>query len=99
MSFHISTLWITRHSEDTPELLAAWDQFSIDGNPGGFTEACEKALAAVGDDVRDTAYLTIVVPEEPIFDALYPPDVHADKVLVGVDEVPTQIRGRPSDSG
>jgi len=95
MSFHLSTLWITRHSDDTPELLAAWDQFSIDGNPGGFTAACENALDAVGDDVRDMAYLTIVVPEEPIFAALYPSNVQAEKVLPGADEEPTP-GGRPS---
>jgi hypothetical protein len=88
MSYHISTLWITRHSDATPELLAAWDQFSIDGNPGGFTKACEDALAAVGGDVRDRAYLTLIVPEEPIFDALYPPDVPAIKVMVGAEETP-----------
>lgn len=88
MSYHISTLWITRHSDDTPELIAAWDQFSIDGNPGGFTAACEAALGAIGDDVRDKAYLTLIVPEEPIFAALYPPDVRVETVFVGADEVP-----------
>ena len=88
MSFHVATLWITRQSEDTPELLVAWDNFTIDGNPGGFTEACTSALAAVGGDVRDTAYLTIVVPEEPIFAALYPPDVSEVKVFAGVEEQP-----------
>lgn len=86
MSFHVSTLWITRHSDDTPELIAAWDQFSIDGNPGGFTAACEAALEAIGDDVRDKAYLTIIVPEEPIFAALYPPNVEVEGVFAGAEE-------------
>ena len=88
MSFHVSTLWITRQSEDTPELLVAWDNFTIDGNPGGFTEACKEALAAVGNDVRDTAYLTIIVPEDPIFAALYPPDIPIAQVFPGVEEAP-----------
>lgn len=45
----VQTLWAWREGEDNPELLSAWDEFSIDDNHEGFREDFEKHRAAVGE--------------------------------------------------
>lgn len=72
----IETLWIIRKSADAPpeppELLEAWDEFSIDENPPGYKEACENALSAVGDDVEEARYITLKIETQQITDAFAP---------------------------
>lgn len=54
----IQTLWIMRKDADNPELLEAWDEFTIEDNPEGFHEACQRALASAGEDV-EARYITV----------------------------------------
>lgn len=56
----IETLWIKRKYGNTPpELVAAWDEFSIDENPQGWQDACTKALDSIGDDLAEHRYIQI----------------------------------------
>lgn len=69
----LTCLFITRpYSPDNPELLVAWDEYSIDNNNEGFTEECDKALKAVGDDILNKAYVTVNVDEDAILKILLP---------------------------
>ena len=56
----IRTLWITRKSEEAPpELIEAWDEWSIEDNFEGWTRACEEALERIGNDVDQFRYIDI----------------------------------------
>lgn len=69
----IICLFITRSYEpDNPELLVAWDEYSIDNNLKGFDEECDKALKAVGNDILNKAYVTVKVDEDSIMKILRP---------------------------
>lgn len=60
----ISSLWITRKGpEDTPELLAAWDEYSIEENWSGWVAACEQAMTGVGDDAAEKRFVNISVDD------------------------------------
>lgn len=49
-SASIHTLWFWRKGEDGPELLTAWDEWSVDGNYQGWKEDCERRFAEVASD-------------------------------------------------
>lgn len=60
----IATLWIKRKSfssDTTPELLVAWDEYSIEENWQGWCDACDRELAAVGDDVEEFRFMSLHV--------------------------------------
>lgn len=46
----IKTAWFWRKQEEGPELLEAWDEFTVDSNPDGWREAVDAAYAAVESD-------------------------------------------------
>lgn len=72
----VKSLWITRKSEpEYPELLEAWDEYSIDQNPEGFEEACDEAIKAVGTDVEAIRYIDMFVAHQDIDKAFAPPVV------------------------
>jgi len=54
-------LWVTRKSIDAghhpPELLVAWDEWTIDENQEGWAAECQAALEAVGDDLAAYRYI------------------------------------------
>jgi hypothetical protein len=62
----VASLWIVRKDSDIPELLVAWDGWSIEENYDGWERACKDALAAVGDDVRGHRYVNLSVPDDPL---------------------------------
>lgn len=45
------TVWAWRKSEETPELVVAWDELDVDLNPAGFQEERARALDAMKDDL------------------------------------------------
>ena len=60
---NVETIWITRYSDDPgpPELLVAWDEYSVEANPDGFAEACRDARLAVGSDLKDSRRVLLSV--------------------------------------
>jgi hypothetical protein len=73
----IHTLWAARKGESTPELLVAWDEYTLDNSwSGGFDEECDKAIKAMGSDLDEKRYIDIHVSEHRImeaFNAFYVP--------------------------
>ncbi len=59
--FVIETLWGVRKGESTPELMEAWDEYSIDQYREGWSEACQKAITSWGTDLDAYRYIQIVV--------------------------------------
>jgi hypothetical protein len=51
--FVYATFATRPYSKDEPELVEAWDEFSIDANPEGYSEAVKKALDAMGEDLHE----------------------------------------------
>jgi hypothetical protein len=87
MSRHIRTLWITRKSIDSgfhpPELVEAWDEWSIDENPSGWVDACKAALESVGSDCASHRYIDIRL-EDKALNAIFEP---AEIGAIAVTEV------------
>ena len=67
----IATLWIKRKGcEDGPaELIAAWDEYSIEMNFEGWQAACDRELKAVGDDVAAKRFVNLRVNGDLIEEA------------------------------
>lgn len=70
----IEALFIIRASDPNspPELLTAWDEYSVDENTVGWEEDRRKALDALQGDYLASAIVTIEVPEEKVRDILLP---------------------------
>jgi hypothetical protein len=68
MDLHI--LFIQRkeqYSEQfAPEALVVWDENSLDENPEGFEEACEKAIKEVGSELWASKVIRIRVSGDAI---------------------------------
>lgn len=77
----IVSLWATRKSIDAgfhpPELLLAWDEWSIDENAEQWFGDCQKALKAMGDDLDQYRYITIKVSDS-VFDRAFFATVSTD---------------------
>lgn len=71
----IETLWATRKSVDggyhPPELLVAWDEFSVDANQEGWFEACTAALASLGGDLDQHRYVTLSLGDDVLEDTFF----------------------------
>ena len=65
-SLVVKTLWGWRKSEDSPELMEAWDEWSVDGYREGWQEACEKAIKSWGDDLYAHRYIDLRVSVDQI---------------------------------
>ena len=74
----IETFWALRKGERTPELLTAWDEFTIDQNPQGWEDDKRRGAEAIGDDAAGFRSITLVVLASDIADAFTPPRVRAD---------------------
>lgn len=61
----IYTLWGKR-PDDTTELMVAWDEYCVDGNPEGFEEALAEARKSWGSDLVDDRPLAIEIPDEAV---------------------------------
>jgi hypothetical protein len=71
----VVSLWATRKSIDAgmhpPELLVAWDEYTIDENFEGWHSACMAALSAMGGDLDQHRYITLRVPEDVLEEAFF----------------------------
>lgn len=77
----IRTLWIVRKHEDClPELVEAWDEFSIDENYEGWVEACKAAVTSIGDDLAEERVLDISIPYDKLLDAFTAPVVKGERI-------------------
>lgn len=80
----IRTLWITRKSIDAgfhpPELIAAWDEWSIDENPSGWQDACKEALESLGSDLAAHRYIDIKLDDETLDRAFWPVEINGEVV-------------------
>ena len=56
--------------ENSTELVVAWDEFCVEGNPDGYDEERDKALASWGDDLLRWVEVEIEVPMAEIEKAL-----------------------------
>ena len=66
----VRSLWITRKSIDSgfhpPELLTAWDEWTIDENPDGWQDECKRCLDAVGSDLSSHRYIDLYIDEHEL---------------------------------
>lgn len=78
----VKTAWFWRKSEDGPELIVAWDEFTYDGWPSGFDEAVQKEFDAMKQD--DSGYgvriIDIAVPLDDVIAAFIPPQLQGEVV-------------------
>lgn len=79
----IQCLFILRNGESGPELLTAWDEYTVMENAEGWTEDCEKALAAVKTDIVRHAYVDIEVDDEELAAKLVSPCLKG-KIRMGI---------------
>ena len=78
-------LFITRkHEKDIPELVDAWDEYTIEENPDGYQEAIRKWQGE--EDVDSFAVVGFSASDQLLLNALYPdPVVIEAKDLSRVD--------------
>lgn len=75
----VKTVWFWRKGEDSPELLVAWDDFTVDNNPDGFEEAIKRAYAEVESEDNGSGIrrVNLNFDFDPIERAFWPVDVEA----------------------
>ena len=75
----IRTLWFWRKGEPDPELLVAWDDYSVDENPEGFQTECAAAYERVRSDDAGAGprAITLSVDATAIEKAFAAPTVNA----------------------
>lgn len=54
--------------EHAPELLLAWDEYTVEANHEGWTTAVDEALQRYRGDIVDHGFLNIEVPLEAVLD-------------------------------
>lgn len=74
----VETMWGLRRGEQVPELMVAWDEFSVDSYSDGWREACEKARESWGRDLLEFRYVKIDVDEDAIEKAFRPSTIQGD---------------------
>lgn len=64
----VATLWIKRKGceDGPPELIVAWDGYSIEENWQGWSDACARELKMIGDDVVAHRFLNIHLKDDEI---------------------------------
>lgn len=82
----VMTMWGVRRGfeEDMPELMEAWDEYSIDNWVEGWEEACDKARTSWGDDLVAWRILELDVDNASVLAAFAPKTIKA--VASGQDE-------------
>ena len=74
----VKSLWIRRkYDPSVPELLTAWDEYSIEENPDGFEADVEQALDKIGSDLMSYRVIDLVVYTPAILNAFEPVQVAA----------------------
>lgn len=65
----LHTLWGARAGEAVPELMVAWDEYSVDQYPEGFEGDCDRAIKSWGSDLQHKRYIDIDVSEDALINA------------------------------
>ena len=74
----IETLWFLENTENSvPELLCAWDEYSINENPQGYEEDMKVAHGSRGND-GEYRYIELKIDNSKIMRAFKPAKVNAD---------------------
>jgi hypothetical protein len=68
----IALFGIRAYAPDLPELLVAWDEYSVDENGAGWEDAKAEATAEIGDELLTHAVIKIDVDEVSILSILRP---------------------------
>lgn len=66
----IKCLFIVRDKHSGPELLVAWDEYTIADNYGGWQEECELSLKSISTDCQTQGYVDIEVSDTALEAAL-----------------------------
>lgn len=64
----LHTLWGARKGESTPELMVAWDEYSVDENRLGFDDECTRATKSI-IDLDEKRWIDIEVSEDALMRA------------------------------
>lgn len=75
----IRTCWITRHGELElmPELVHAWDEYTIDGAETEYADSLRVAMDEIGGDLHEWRMITIKVDDALITRAFAPTELWA----------------------
>lgn len=65
----LHTLWGARKGESTPELMVAWDEYTVDSYREGFEADCNRAIQSWGSDLQEKRYIDIHINEGKLLDA------------------------------
>lgn len=76
----IETFWGWRKGEDSPELLVAWDEFTVDGYPDGYEKAVKESLEGAGDEMIEVRRISLSVKEGLITSQFTVPTIPAEVV-------------------
>jgi hypothetical protein len=68
----VALFGIRAYEPDLPELLVAWDEYSIDENGDGWEEEKDQRVNLIGDELIATAEIIIDVSEKSILSILRP---------------------------
>ncbi len=75
----IKCLFIVREpTDEIPELIAAWDEYSIDEHPEGWKEDCDQALETITKHYPvgiTSRFITIDVSDSEIIAAMKAPTI------------------------
>lgn len=66
-----------KYDDELVELVHAWDEYTVDSNPGGYDRSKAEALASYGADVLQVVEVEIEVPMRGIYARFEPVQVKA----------------------
>lgn len=67
----IHCLFIVRSKKCGPELLVAWDEFSVDENFEGWEEDCHETLTSLQGEYTHQTYVDIELQDSDLEEKLY----------------------------
>ncbi len=64
----VKCLFATRkgNEDGLPELLMAWDEWTVENNEPGFRLACEDAMRMMGDELDSHRYVHITLADNAV---------------------------------
>lgn len=88
----IACLFIKRkfNMDAPPELVAAWDGWSIEENFEGWQQACKTALESIGDDIGAFRYVNVKIPGDDV-EELFREYVTVEAVAVSEMDAPSAL--------
>ena len=72
----IECLFIVRDEKSGPELLIAWDEYTVSENYEGWREACDAELKSLNGDYLRHRIVSVDVPDEGLEKALANAEIH-----------------------